>query len=223
MVLNANIDVIRGLHKNRHGVLLSTEVAPNGSLVPKVAFDNGIVELVQPHMFKQPLAQLNGYTPIDPDYVTVMLVPLALGKWMTLTKFIGCEFDHVKLMLTSSQLWSPLAFIGLSRVKNFAGCFLPHGFQIGSIGLDKKCLDCQRGWEQRMDDMNIVMLRDPAAAGHTTVERCGAMYADIDDADCCVYQLPDAENPNLQVKGVISLMVSRKKVDLTKVSACVVL
>jgi hypothetical protein len=127
VVLTANLDPSRGLHKDLHGILVGLEDIGQNKL-PVVAFDNGVTEAVHLYRFKQAIAQLNGYTPVDPDYALVDIVPLCLGKWMTLTKSIGCEYSHVHLVLTSSQVWRPLSFIGMSRVRAFDSMTLARGF-----------------------------------------------------------------------------------------------
>jgi hypothetical protein len=211
VVLTANVDPSRELHKNRRGVLIRVECDSTGQPIPVVAFDNGITERVYPHTFSEPIRDLNGYLPSQPCNASFTTIPLCLGSWMTLTKSIGSEYENIKLVLTSNAVWEPLSFIGFSRVKSFEGLFLAEGFCIGSIKLDKVCLNEQAQLEQSMDEMGVVKFRD--ASGGSAFDVCHQLYGDLDAGVVDIPEvIQDSANPSLCIKpATVKLKVRPKK------------
>ena len=194
VVLDAHVDPNNGLYKGKRGKVVSLQSSESGGeSLPMVQFD-GVDEpvLVGPFSFEEPIRNVNGYLPIQPLNVSVEIVPLRLGRWSTLTKSIGAEYDNVKLHLNSEALWAPLGFIGFSRVRSFGGLHLENGFKIGCIKLARECLAYQHGLEQRMGDLNVVRLRAPRST--LAFDVCEALYGDIDNPDAAFNPEDDAHS-----------------------------
>ena len=87
-----------------------------------------------------------------PIYAAYCMLPLDLGKCITLHQCIGREDDDILLMLVSPQLPENLALIGFGRTqKGWDGFYLPRGFDIRSIKMDPKCTKRIRSLEERAD------------------------------------------------------------------------
>ena len=87
------------------------------------------------------------------------MLPLGLGKCITLHQCIGREDDDVLRMLVSPQLPENLALIGFGRTRRGRdGLYLPRGFDIRSIKMDPKCTKRIRSLEERADALWVCVV-----------------------------------------------------------------
>ena len=236
VILTANIAPEIGLYNGLRGVIRSFlapgGLIPEGAIVldrspdnqnglvwdslraftPVVEWENGILHIVQDFTFSQAVRSTTGRK--SKCTVEYNIVPLTIGKCSTLNKCIGREDEHVRLVLTSSNMPTNLAYIGLTRMKNGWGSLgLTENFDLRSIKMDPKCRELMQGMEKIMDELHVISLR-----GETTLDQYATRFeavarqaARLGTPSVPAPMVDDEHNPELQIMSTsVTLRLDRK-------------